>query len=151
MEPFEIIPARPADWPRIADLVRDAGLPLDGLEVHLATTIVARDAERVLGCAALEPYGTDALLRSVAVLPSHRGRGLGEALTAAAIAYARRQGVRAIYLLTETAAGFFPRFGFEETSRDAVPPAVRASVEFTTACPASATAMRLQLRTAAGP
>lgn len=151
MEPFEIIPARPADWPRIADLVRDAGLPLDGLEAHLATTIVARDAERVLGCAALEPYGTDALLRSVAVLPSHRGRGLGEALTAAAIAYARRQGVRAIYLLTETAAGFFPRFGFEETSRDAVPPAVRASVEFTTACPASATAMRLQLRTAAGP
>jgi amino-acid N-acetyltransferase len=149
MEPYEIVAARPGDWPHLATLLQNSGLPLDGLEDHLPATIVARDATSILGCAALELYGTDALLRSVAVAAEHRGRGLGEALTAAAIAMAHQRGVRAIYLLTETAERFFPRFGFEETTRDAVPARVKQSVEFTTACPASATAMVLPLRAGA--
>lgn len=150
MEPYEIVPARSADWPSVTTLLRDSGLPLDGLEEHLAATIIARDASSLLGCAALEVYGTDALLRSVAVAAEHRGKGLGEALTAAAIALARQRGVRAIYLLTDTAQRFFPRFGFEETTRQAVPAGVQASVEFTKACPASATVMVLPLRSGAG-
>ena len=150
MEPYEIVAARPADWPTLATLLRDSGLTLDGLEAHLAATIVARDATSLLGCAALELYGTDALLRSVAVAAEHRGKGLGEALTAAAIALARQRGVRGIYLLTETAERFFPRFGFEIISRDAVPAVVKASAEFTTACPASATVMVLPLRSGTG-
>jgi amino-acid N-acetyltransferase len=150
MEPYEIVAARSGDWPRLATLLHDSGLPVEGLEAHLDATIVARDATTILGCAALEVYGNDALLRSVAVTAEHRGKGLGEALTAAAIALARRRKVRAIYLLTETAARFFPRFGFEETTREAVPAGVRQSVEFTTACPASATVMVLPLRTASG-
>jgi amino-acid N-acetyltransferase len=148
MEPYEIVAARPGDWPRVTHLLRESGLPLDGLEDHLEATIVARDATTILGCAALEVYGTDALLRSVAVAAEHRGKGLGEALTAAAIALARRRKVHAIYLLTETAARFFPRFGFEETTREAVPARVKESAEFTTACPASATVMVLPLRSA---
>lgn len=146
MEPYEIVPARPEDWPRLATLLTDSALPLEGLEDHLDATIVARDATTILGCAGLEVYGADALLRSVAVAADHRGRGLGEALTAAAIALARRRNVRAIYLLTETAAGFFPRFGFEETTRATVPAAVKQSVEFASVCPASATVMVLPLR-----
>lgn len=146
MESYEILAAEPSDWQRIASLLQDSGLPVDGLERHLGTTIVARDAGAIVGCAALEIYGTDALLRSVAVAPTHRGIGMGEALTAAAITLARKCGISAIYLLTETAEGFFPRFGFAVTSRSEVPEAVRTSVEFTTACPASATAMALPLR-----
>jgi len=150
MEPYEIVPARPGDWPHVATLLQDSGLPLDGLDQHFDATIVARDATTILGCAALEVYGPDALLRSVAVAADHRGKGMGEALTAAAIGLARRRGVRAVYLLTETAAQFFPRFGFEETTRAAVPGAVKQSVEFTTACPASATVMVLSLRAGGG-
>jgi len=148
MESYEIAAAGPSDWPAIASLLRDSGLPLDGLDKHLGATIVARDDGAIVGCAALELYGSDALLRSVAVAPTHRGEGMGEALTAAAIALARKHGIHAIHLLTETAEGFFPRFGFTITTRDAVPAAVRTSVEFTTACPASATTMTLSLRSA---
>ena len=43
-----------------------------------------------------------------------------------------------VYLLTETANGFFPRFGFHPTQRAAVDSAVQQLVEFTSACPASA-------------
>ncbi len=146
MESFAITSASPGDWAEISALLDRSALPLDGLESHLDSTIVARDQEGIVGCAALELYGADALLRSVAVAPERRGDGIGAALTSAAIALARRHRIRAIYLLTETAERFFPRFGFEATSRDAVPAPVRASVEFTSACPESAALMVLPLR-----
>ncbi len=136
-----ISPATPADLPAIFELLERSALPRDGLDAHVATTLVARDANGLVGTAALELYGTAALLRSVAVAAEQRGRGLGAALTATALDLARRRGVRTVYLLTEPAAEFFPRFGFRPVPRPAVDPAVLGSAEFTTACPASALVM----------
>ena len=136
-----ISPATPADLPAIFELLQRSALSRDGLDAHVATTLVARDANGLVGTAALELYGTAALLRSVAVAAEQRGRGLGAALTATALDLARRRGVRTVYLLTETAAEFFPRFGFRPIPRADVDPAVRGSAEFTTACPASALVM----------
>jgi amino-acid N-acetyltransferase len=147
-DPYEIVPADPAHCGAIAGLVTASGLPLDGLQPHLGSVIIAREPGGIVGCAALELYGHDALLRSVAVAPERRGTGVGLALTAAAIELARRRGVTTVWLLTETAARFFPRFGFEQTTRGAVPAGVKQSVEFTTACPESATVMMLPLRSA---
>jgi amino-acid N-acetyltransferase len=142
-EPYEIVRAQAADWERLAALLEASALPPDGLEPHLDSTLVARDPSGLVGCAALELYGSDALLRSVAVAPARRGTGLGIALTAAAIALARQHHVRTLWLLTETASGFFPKFGFVQTTRDAVPDTIKQSVEFTTACPTSALVMTL--------
>ena len=50
-------------------------------------------------------------------------------------------------LLTETAARFFPRFGFAVEDRSSAPPAVRESVEFRAACPASAVMMHARVDT----
>ena len=52
----------------------------------------------------------------------------------------------AVYLLTTTAERFFPRFGFEQITRADVPATVQESVEFKSACPASAIVMRKHLR-----
>jgi len=136
--PIVITAAQAADMPAILALLERSGLPPDGLRAHAATTLVARDGARVVGSAALELYGTAALLRSVAVAAELRGVGLGHRLTGAALALARQRGVTTVYLLTETASGFFPRFGFRPTQRAAVDSAVQQSVEFTSACPASA-------------
>ncbi len=127
------------------DLLRQAQLPPDGLEAHLETLLVARAGDEVIGCAALELYGEDALLRSVAVDASLRGQGLGVDLTERALDLARRCGVRSIYLLTDTAVGFFPRFGFHSVSRSAVAAGVKQSVEFTSVCPETAEVMVLEL------
>jgi len=137
-----IRPAGPRDLPDIIALLEAGKLPLAGLDAHVATTLVARRNARVVGCAALEIHGTVGLLRSVAVDETRRGEGLGHQLTQAALDLARARGVRTVYLLTTTAAAFFPRFGFREVSRDDVDPAVQRSVEFTKACPADAVAMR---------
>jgi amino-acid N-acetyltransferase len=61
----------------------------------------------------------------------------------AVLARARALGLRELYLLTTTAAGYFPRFGFETVGREALPPVLSASEELRGACPASAIAMRL--------
>jgi amino-acid N-acetyltransferase len=138
-----IEPARPGDVEDVLRLVAEGALPLDGLREHLGTTVVARDVDgQIVGSAALELYADGALLRSVAVTPRWRGHGLGYRLTEAAIQLAQRSGAPAIYLLTTTAERFFPRLGFERITRADVPPGVQTSVEFTSACPSSATVMR---------
>jgi amino-acid N-acetyltransferase len=140
-----IDPATPTDLPALLALLTASGLPHAGLAEHLATGLVARTTDALVGSAALELYGPSALLRSVAVAPALRGQGLGQRLTSAALALARAYGVRQIYLLTTTAEGYFPRFGFTPIARATVDPAVQASVEFTSACPANARVLTLAL------
>jgi len=134
--------ARPGDFDAIAALLAGHKLPLDGLREHLATAIVARDATAIVGSAALEMYADGALLRSVAVAPGRQHTGLGRTLVDKAIELARARDVPALYLLTTTAERYFPRFGFERIDRADVPSGVQRSVEFTSACPASAIVMR---------
>lgn|SRR5690606_34206880 len=125
----------------MVQLLRNSGLPIDGLVDHLKTALVARDGADVVGCAAIELYAEGALLRSVAVAPTARRHGVGGQLTQAAIALARSFGAPALYLLTTTAAAYFPRFGFVQTTRSRVPAGVQQSAEFRSACPASAIVM----------
>lgn len=107
--------------------------------------MVIEDAGRLIGTASLEVYGRSALLRSVAIQGDYRGQGTGKRLVEAALAFARKRQVKRVYLLTETAAGFFQRVGFRVIARDEVDEAVQRSAEFASLCPQSATCMTLEL------
>ena len=142
--------ASEADGTSILQLLRDSGLPIDGLVDHLNDALVARNGAVIVGCAAVEIYPDGALLRSVAVAPTVRGHRVGERLTEAAVSLARSLRIPAVYLLTTTAESYFPRFGFVQTTRDLVPTGVQQSVEFRSACPASAVVMRKALNESEG-
>jgi amino-acid N-acetyltransferase len=129
----------------VLELLARSGLPIDGLAAHQATTLVALQAEKVAGCAAWERYGDAALLRSVAVEPALRNQGLGQLLLEELLARVQADGIQSLYLLTESAATYFTRWGFEPVARAAVAPTVQSSIEFTSACPQSAQAMHLAL------
>jgi amino-acid N-acetyltransferase len=136
--------ATTADTAAVEALLTASQLPLDGVREALGCFVVAYDDGRLVGVAGIEECGVrgeHALLRSVAVDPAWRSRGLGRALVARAIALAESRGARALYLLTTTAEHYFPSFGFVKTSRETVPDDVRATAEFQGACPASATVM----------
>lgn len=134
------------DLPGIRALLERLQLPVAGVDEHLPTMLVAREGEQIVGTAALELYADGALLRSVAVDPRQQGKQLGHQLTDAALQLATTHGANIAFLLTTTADGFFPKFGFERISREQVPASVRQSVEFQSACPASAIVMRKPLQ-----
>lgn len=142
----DIRSARPQDFPAVTALLTEAGLPSEGLDPHLGQALIASRENQVVGCVALEVYGKAALLRSLVVAPGVRGQGLGERLAAEALDLARREGVHDVYLLTETASKFFPRFGFLKEDRAKAPTTLQESVEFRSACPASAVMMHARVR-----
>ena len=137
--------AQASDLPDVLNLLARQHLPLDGVAEHVASMVVARDHGNIVGVAAAELYADGALLRSVAVDPLAQGKGIGHQLTEAVLHIARERDVETVFLLTTTAETFFPRFGFEQISRSDVPATVQASVEFQSACPASAIVMRKRL------
>jgi amino-acid N-acetyltransferase len=123
---------------QVAELVTAAGLPTAGL-AQAWRTWVAVDRDQLVGTASLERHGGAYLLRSVAVRDQARGRGIGAQLVRAALAAVDPAGP--VALLTETAAGWFPRFGFHPVDRAALDPAFAASAELAGACPATAQAL----------
>jgi amino-acid N-acetyltransferase len=142
--------AEAADRDAIVTLVTGAGLPQEGVLDEAGAFFVAVRGSRIVGCCGLEVYGGDALLRSVAVAGEERGRGTGARLVEHAISDARERGLASVTLLTTTASGYFPRFGFREAGRDLVPARVRESEEFRSVCPSTATVMLLGLDGASG-
>jgi N-acetylglutamate synthase-like GNAT family acetyltransferase len=142
----DIRAATDADYPAVIALLEAAGLPTAGVPRALGDFLVADAGDGLAGAIGLERYGSDALLRSAVVRPGRQGTGIGAALVRALLDRARDGGLREIYLLTTTAERWFPRFGFTAIEREQVPDAVRASVEFREACPASAAVMRAPIR-----
>lgn len=121
--PALIRPARAEELPKVAGLVAGAGLPVHGLERAWATWVAEED-DVVVGTASLERHGADFLLRSVVVAPDRRGQRIGTALVRTAL---RAADGGQVWLLTDGAASWFPRFGFVAAPREQLPPALARS------------------------
>lgn len=117
-------------------------LPNQGIRSGPGQFFIAHAGSERIGGGGLEPYGSNALLRSVVITEPHRGRGYGVALCDALESRARTNGIETLYLLTTTAAAFFRERGYDEIDREAVPPEIQGTSEFTGLCPQSATCMR---------
>jgi amino-acid N-acetyltransferase len=137
--------AAPGDWAAIERLLNEGALPLAGARAHLSQFMVCEDDAEIRGCVGAELYGDVALLRSLTVAGSLRGRGAGVALVDQMLGRLRAHDVRQVALLTTTAAPFFAKLGFSEVKRGELPAALQASEELKGACPDSATAMVLRL------
>jgi N-acetylglutamate synthase-like GNAT family acetyltransferase len=136
--------ASDADLPAVGRLLELADLPRDGLEDQWGPGYaLAVQENAVLGAAGIERYGRYGLLRSVVTDPRSRGRGIGEALVRNRLAWAGTEGLEEVYLLTTTAADYFPRLGFERVPREELPLEIKESKEFDRVCPSSAVAMRI--------
>jgi amino-acid N-acetyltransferase len=139
---FQIRIAQPNDQKIIHTLLLGYKLPLDGLE-NTKLWILQSGKGEVAGIAGLEAYGNQGLLRSVAVVDDMRNNGYGTVLTKHVISEAKKESIKDLFLLTTTAPEFFKKLGFEEEDREKVVGDIRGSVEFKSACPKTATLMRL--------
>ncbi len=133
------------DFPAIEQLLRATKLPVDGVKESLDAFVVAESGNDIVGVAGIERCGPYGLLRSVAVDPQMRGRGIGGALVERLIADSKDKEIPELYLLTTTAEKYFPAFGFTKIDRDATPAEVQDTSEFRDLCPSSAAVMRRAL------
>jgi len=132
-----------ADVAAIKQLLVENDLPTAGIDDHWKTFVVAIDGDRVVACGGAEAYQFAALIRSVAVAPSHRSHGIGRRIVRQLLDRLASRGLREFYLLTTTAEEYFRKRGFKTIDRDEVHPQLLSSREFQDACPTSATCMRL--------
>lgn len=86
-----------------------------------------------------------AALRSLAVAPAARDRGLGRQLCERVVREAQARDLTELWLLTTSAAAYFARLGFEVVARERTHDAVRRTAQFTTLCPSTAIVMQRSL------
>jgi amino-acid N-acetyltransferase len=139
--------AKAEDLENVLELLQLVDLPTEEVETHFQNFFVLYDSNSgdIQGCAGLEVYADGVLLRSVAIRPSHQGRGIGTMLVKAAIQKARDLQADELFLLTDTAEMFFENLGFSVVEREVVPTDVKTSIEFTKLCIESPS-MRYDLR-----
>lgn len=128
--------------PGIGMLLQRSKLPIADLEAGIAVSFFVAGSDRnPAGVVGLEIYGPTALLRSLAVSESERGKGLGIALLHHAERYAASANIHSIYLLTSTAEPFFAARGYQLADRKEAPASIAATREFSSICPASSAFM----------
>jgi amino-acid N-acetyltransferase len=144
---FQMRAANASDHDAVSALLSASKLAtLDSSSQFGSQYVVANDSKgQLVGVAGLEIYGTNALLRSVAVAPSFRSQGLGRQLTQDRLQWAVEHGASAIYLLTTDASSYWRRHGFSEISREEAPSSIRSTSQWSGGCSASAIAMKKQV------
>ena len=126
------------------DILNQAGLPYSDIaDIKWLDFIGWRQDSKIVGIAGMEQCGSQALLRSVAIVPQYRSQGIGKKLVAELHDRAQRRSVTECYLLTLDAENYFDKiFDYQIIERLDAPHDIANSSQFTGVCPASATLMK---------
>jgi amino-acid N-acetyltransferase len=134
------------DEPALTAALEAAGLPADDLIEPGRHFYRFTEGGRLIGFIGWELNDDHiALLRSLVVIPSERGKGAGKAIVGWAVARLAEFGVTDVFVLTTTAESFALKFGFVCCERQTAPPSIRESRQFAGLCPASAALLRRRL------
>jgi arsenate reductase len=131
----------------LAALLSDAELPtadlaLPGRQFYRFSSTLGE----MVAVGGLEGRGVDRLVRSIAVVPTARGKRFGKTVAMTLERLAGVDGAKRLHLLTTTAAPFFELLGYVAADRSAAPAEIGASAEFTGLCPAAAQYMTKDVR-----
>ncbi len=137
---------QPADLQSVQDLLRQNGLPVEGIEQNIATFLVLENKGRVVGCGGVELLGRSGLLRSLAVAGEERTRGYGRVLVEQLFAVAGLHAVDDLFLLTVDKMEFFEKMGFFPVPGSEVPQRVHVTELCTVHCCGTPTSMKKSLR-----
>ena len=124
----KIRPARASDAPAICELVnhyaergRMLHRSLESAYDSLREFQVAEEDGELVGCVAVDVWWANlAEVKSLAVAPGRRSRGIGGKLLEAGVADARRLGVEKLFALTYE-KDFFAKRGFATIDRESLP------------------------------
>ncbi|HEX3008836.1 MAG TPA: arsenic resistance N-acetyltransferase ArsN2 [Bacteroidales bacterium] len=136
--------AEAKDLEIIIELLQSVHLPFGDVHDSEIEFIVAKNDSEIIGCIGLEKYGRHGLLRSFVVKESFQNKGIGQGLYRQLLAFAGKEKVTTLHLLTTTASSYFSRMGFVEAKRNEAPELIGQTKEFSSLCPASSVYMTLE-------
>ena len=142
---MEIRVAQASDFDAVVRLLQLAELVTDDLDDNLNNFVVGIKDQQVCGAGGLEVLGMIALLRSVVVAEQMRGEKSGSKIVTALLHMAAQLGLHQLFLLTNSAERFFNQYGFVIIDRNAAPPAITNTAQFSDLCPDTAQLMSLRL------
>jgi amino-acid N-acetyltransferase len=125
----------------IIQLLRLNKLPYSDLPEKLNHFLVLEENNTLIACGGIEIYEKVGLIRSMAVNPASQNQGLGTIIYQYLLKHAMDNQLQSLYLLTETAEGYFLNKGFKKINRADAPKELAQSAQFSTVCPASAAFM----------
>ncbi|WAJ26645.1 GNAT family N-acetyltransferase [Antarcticirhabdus aurantiaca] len=132
-----------ADPVDLLGLLSDAGLPTEDVtEPGRVFLRYSNEGGEFVGIGGFEPLGAAVLLRSIAVVPEHRGHGVGGAITTDLMERGREQGAADAFAFTTGERTFLAAIGFRRVERTEAPAAVLATRQASGLCSASAVLWR---------
>jgi len=143
---LQIDNATPVENELVVSFLKEADLLTEDLPDGLPNFLLAKADGELVGVAGLELFGPVGLLRSVAVSPVHRGKGIAGQMVEQLLAGADQQQLQEVYLITTTADRYFDRYGFTPVDRRQVPEAIQQTRQFSGLCPSSAIVMKRNFR-----
>ena len=139
--------ANESDKAHIASLLKADKLCFNDINNDGVSLFVVDKGDEPIGYFGFEIFNEDALFRSLLVQPEHRGKGYGEQIWQLALSEMQQQGVKNIYLLTNTAADFFGKHAFTVFDRASVPDQIARTSEFAEFCPDDSICMHYKVKT----
>ena len=143
---IELRPAHMTDLLAIEGLLDEFNLVFEGVDENISDFFVLSMNQNIIGCIGLEVFNTVALLRSFAVRSRHQKQGYGLLLLRKIETAASCRGIHQLFLLTNTARGFFDKYGYAVANRSDAPKAIASTREFSELCPESSTFMQKEIR-----
>ena len=133
------------DLEQAIDLLREFDLAYTDLDQANIRLFRFSESGRLVGLGGLEIYGSQALLRSIAVSKEFQGTKAGRFICQWIENRAAENQLSELYLLTTTAPGFFAHLGYRVIQRDEFPEPLRQTAQFSELCPASSVCMMKNL------
>lgn len=126
----------------VEDLLASCSLPSSDVKKNNTLRLYGIYQNRKLAaCVGIEGCGHMVLLRSLAVRPQSRNKGIGVRLVEYVENTCRRKSIKGIFLLTNTAELFFARLGYRIVERGSAPAVIRSTAQFSELCPDSSILM----------
>ena len=141
---FTIEMAEQTDFLQIHNLLECSGLSIRGVNADAGKYYIAKGTS-VIGVLGFEIYNTSALLRSLAIYPQFKKRGIAKQLIEHVLNNARQHTCDTAYLLTNTAADYLSAYGFVPIDRDDIPSDILTTSALGDVCPMSSICMVLKL------
>lgn len=130
-----------ADLAAIKILLNSSKLPSSDCDEHIENFIVAEDRGKIIGTGGFEICGSNGLIRSIVITPEYRENGIAKKIYQQIENETSRLGINTLYLLTESAIGYFKKLGFMIKKRSETPRAIMQTKQFKELCPSSVAIM----------